>query len=196
MSCRRGKRETVDCVYEVIESIQPRHDRLRSSSGRRRQTGDQTVLDATMPAPEGAPLLIGGLPSIVVPASGKGRFDQSGSFAVICRDLTISSAPDNDVASATTHLKQFWLKPWDRLPSVADILADAVSGNTLRKIRNSKKSIREWWQLVPDGHHVLSEWEALRQAWDGSIGFAAGLPAVSELQGLAFHRQLINKEDA
>jgi len=161
------------------------------------------VIKAICPLPEEPPWILRNAPTFVIPSNRRIRVLDA--FALVYRALIVGSKID--LSSEIDRLKRFWLNPWQRIPSPAELLSSAAeilaSGprqSDLAWWENRKQIFGEWWALVTDPDHVIAEWRAIVEAWQGAIEFQRGLgsdlakSAVRVKEGLAFHTRLLDQE--
>jgi hypothetical protein len=136
--------------------------------------------------------------TLVIPAT-QGAGKQLDMFAVVWRQMNAGNAPD--LSSESHRLRQFWLDPWSRLPSMEEMLKSRSCPPSRERREISKALFAEWWALVTHPQHVICEWRAIIEAWHGAIEFqrsprSTGLAdiAMPPEQALAFHRRLLNAE--
>jgi hypothetical protein len=134
-------------------------------------------------------------PTFVIPPTG--RLRDFGAFAIVYRNLRTGN--NIDLRSEIDRLKRFWLRPWDRLPSLQEMLAAARSQRRSAQRQISRTIFNEWWPLVSDLHHIQSEWQAIIEAWEGAIGFqgdsSTAKTAISPAKGLGFHTRLLDEDN-
>jgi hypothetical protein len=77
-----------------------------------------------------------------------------------------------------------------------EILAAARSQSSPQRTEISGTLLNEWWALVIDPEHILSEWRAIVEGWNGAIELQRKSPltndAIPAKQGLAFHARLLD----
>ena len=158
------------------------------------------IINAISPAAGESPAILRHAPTFVIPSDR--RIQVLDAFALAYRALIVGSKID--LSPEIDRLKRFWLNPWQRIPSPAEIFAAAAEISASEPWKpdsawweNRKEVFGEWWTLVTDPDHVIAEWRAITEAWEGAIEFQGESPmANSAAEGLAFHMQLLAQDKA
>lgn len=158
------------------------------------------VIKAISPVAGESPAVLQHAPTFVIPSDG--RIQAFQGFSLVYRALIVGSKVD--LSSEIDRLKSFWLNPWQRIPSPAEIFAAAseILASKPRKAdsawwENRKKVFGEWWALVTDPDHVIAEWHAITEAWEGAIEFQGESPMANPAaEGLALHTRLLAQDKA
>ena len=153
------------------------------------------VIDAISPVAGQSPAILRNAPTFVIlPIDG--RIQALHAFALVYRTLIVGSKVD--LSSEIDRFERFWLNPWQRIPSMAEMLAPRSRQADSSWWENRKQIFGEWWALVTDPDHAIAEWRAVIEAWEGAIEFQRGSAlaksAVQPKEGLGFHERLIRQE--
>jgi hypothetical protein len=155
------------------------------------------VIDAICPVPEESPTILRNAPTFVIlPIDG--RIQALHAFALVYRTVIVGSKID--LSSEINRFKRSWLNPWERIPSMAEMLAPKPRQPESSWWENRKQIFEEWWALVTDPDHAIAEWRAVIEAWEGAIEFQGDSPmakiAIPAEEALVFHTQLVGQENA
>jgi hypothetical protein len=152
------------------------------------------ILGSTTPAPGGSSRILQFVPTFIIPSVNR-ELMQSLCVLVVSRNIKAVGG-NIDLGSEIDRLKRFWLAPWARVPSLEEMLAAGRSRSAPARPEISRTLFSEWWALVIDPEHILSEWRAIVEAWQGAIEFQRKSPlaknAIPAKQGLAFHARLLD----
>jgi len=114
-------------------------------------------------------------------------------------------------------MRKHWLNPWDRTPSIGDMLMSFMEQNSLATPRDDKErgellgslasflrkkmevqlpltseNFLRWFKLVTDPEHLAEECKQMWVAWEGAIEHVGkGLPSINAQDGLSFHWDLL-----
>jgi hypothetical protein len=149
------------------------------------------VIKLISPVAGEPPAILRNAPTFVVLPSNE-RIEALHAFALAYRALIVGSKID--LSPEIDRLKRFWLNPWQRIPSPAEILASRPRKPDSAWWENRKHIFGEWWALVTNPDHVIAGWRAITEAWEGAIEFQGESPmAEPTAEGLAFHTRLLDQ---
>lgn len=136
--------------------------------------------------------ILGGLPDFVFPSMENDDFAEA--IGNMLFGLVSSTPLADSLAKTNQDYRKHWLDAWNRIPSMEEMMRQAVSGQTQEPVSRllDPDDFDEWVSIVTDTDHIAGELVAITEAWAGSIQMAPTLPhmdldeVASELETLGF----------